>query len=364
MARKPAREKIVGYVRVSTDEQANSGYGIAAQRSAIHDFVSKFNCKLVAIIGPEVPPDGKVDDEYIKQHGESAKGLTLNKRPTLRDALDLCRKERATLLVQRVDRLTRNFPLLKKLRGGDVDIKAVEIDGDYVGEMAEIAWFFYGLAAQRENELRRARGIEFQRRRKEIAEAKGEDLVYFGGKRSNDGGRMNRQVAKRHLLDVVWPAMRSMFKAGMTWDVIAAELNSRGITTRLGARWTGHKIADIYRKQMEGYLKEDRRDGGKKAHGMSLNGSLSATNVGKHAAVLAELEGMYVRYSEISHAAFQHGLLNGRSLPYASHQVRDALKRIALSSGNSAMLRRIELRGKRHLAPSDLPNPAPIYRDA
>ena len=84
--------QVIGYVRVSTDEQTNSGAGLAAQRAAI-----KAECK----------HRGWQLIDVIEDAGYSAKDL---KRPGVQIALDtLARHAASGLVVAKLDRLSRSM---------------------------------------------------------------------------------------------------------------------------------------------------------------------------------------------------------------------------------------------------------------
>ncbi len=83
---------VLAYMRVSTDEQADSGAGLAAQRSAI-----------VA----EVERRGWNDVEFVEDAGFSGRSL---RRPGIEATLDALKRKRAdTLVVAKVDRLSRSL---------------------------------------------------------------------------------------------------------------------------------------------------------------------------------------------------------------------------------------------------------------
>ena len=83
--------KVVGYVRVSTEEQAVDGVSLAAQRAKLVAYASLYDLDLV---------------EIVEDAGESAK--TLN-RDGLRTALGLIDAGRADgLLIAKLDRLSRS----------------------------------------------------------------------------------------------------------------------------------------------------------------------------------------------------------------------------------------------------------------
>ena len=80
--------KYVLYFRVSTKKQGESGLGLDAQRSYIEHYY-----------------EGK---PVIGEFMDIRSGKTISKRPQLQQALVLCKKEGATLVVAKIDRLSRN----------------------------------------------------------------------------------------------------------------------------------------------------------------------------------------------------------------------------------------------------------------
>ena len=87
-------ESILAYVRVSTNEQAQSGLSLEAQRSAILAEAERRGWTKAAI-------------RFIEDAGYSAKNL---RRPGIEEALRALKAGEAdTLVVSRVDRLTRSI---------------------------------------------------------------------------------------------------------------------------------------------------------------------------------------------------------------------------------------------------------------
>lgn len=79
----------VSYIRVSTDKQGKSGLGLDAQRALVHTYIKQKNGVLV--------------QEF--QEVESGKDRD---REQLKRALDYCRKNNMTLIVGKLDRLSRD----------------------------------------------------------------------------------------------------------------------------------------------------------------------------------------------------------------------------------------------------------------
>lgn len=90
--------KVIGYIRVSTDEQAQGGHSLAAQRAKLEQYASLYDLELVAV---------------IEDAGFSAKST---ERPGLRQALSALDAGKAQgLVVCKLDRLTRSVRDLSDL---------------------------------------------------------------------------------------------------------------------------------------------------------------------------------------------------------------------------------------------------------
>ena len=93
-------ESAVAYLRVSTQRQQRSGLGIEAQRAAIARFAE---AEGLTIIG-----------EYVE--AESGKGAdALDLRPQLPTALAAARKAKCSVLVAKLDRLSRDVAFVSGL---------------------------------------------------------------------------------------------------------------------------------------------------------------------------------------------------------------------------------------------------------
>ena|SRR5215471_13517774 len=97
----PKIRKFVSYCRVSTAKQGRSGLGLEAQRAAINDFLNGGQWKLVA--------------EYVEI--ETGKN---DDRPELRKALHRAKVTGATLVIAKLDRLSRNLRFIAELQESKV----------------------------------------------------------------------------------------------------------------------------------------------------------------------------------------------------------------------------------------------------
>lgn len=94
--------KFIEYLRVSTRGQGASGLGLDAQKEIIRNYLKG------------VEPIASFVEVESGRH---------NDRPKLQEALKMCRKEKATLIVAKLDRLSRNVAFTSRLLESDVEIK-------------------------------------------------------------------------------------------------------------------------------------------------------------------------------------------------------------------------------------------------
>ena len=118
--------KFVAYYRVSTDKQGQSGLGLEAQRLLVTTFLNGGRWSLIG--------------EFTEI--ESGTRKRLKERPMLAAALDLARKQKATLVVAKLDRLARDVQFISTLLNGKVPFVCAdmpEADRTFLQMMAVFA---------------------------------------------------------------------------------------------------------------------------------------------------------------------------------------------------------------------------------
>jgi len=100
--------KFVAYYRVSTGRQGRSGLGLEAQREAVKTYLNGG------------------DWEIVDEHTEIESGKRSD-RPALEKALAAARLHRASLVVSKVDRLTRSVAFLSRLLEAGVDVRFADL---------------------------------------------------------------------------------------------------------------------------------------------------------------------------------------------------------------------------------------------
>jgi DNA invertase Pin-like site-specific DNA recombinase len=222
--------KMVGYHRVSTDSQGKSGLGLEAQQAAVREHVERHGCKLIA--------------SYTEI--ETGKKDSLDNRPELRKAIAHAKQSGATLVVAKLDRLTRSVAVLSMLQSSGIDF--VACDNPYANRLT-----IQILAAVAEDEVRRisertraalaaykARGgrlgAALQSCRNLTPEAR-----KIGAKNAGAAARAKADEAYSDIAD----DLRTLRARGMPFRAIADELNERGHTTRRGKPWNAMQVRRV-----------------------------------------------------------------------------------------------------------------------
>lgn len=217
--------RLVAYERVSTARQGKSGLGLEAQRKAIDDFAASRGAELIGCF-TEV---------------ESGRR---NDRPELDKGLNLARLTGATLVIAKLDRLSRNAAFLLTLRDSGVRFLAVDMP-----EANDLTVGIMALVAQQEREA-------ISRRTKEAlaaAKARGVRLGNPNGaaalRRAGKGGKALRQTVTRNadaFARTLAPVLANLREQGVTsLRAIVADLNDRGMLTRRGGMWHVSNVRNL-----------------------------------------------------------------------------------------------------------------------
>jgi len=214
--------KFVAYYRVSTQKQGQSGLGLEAQQEAVRGHMNGGAWELAG--------------EFVEV--ESGKN---NNRPKLQAALKLCRLTGATLIVAKLDRLSRNAAFLVNLM--ESKARFVCVDNPNANELT-----IHILAAVAQDERKRI--SERTKAALGAAKARGTKLgnPNLAAIRHSDTGRANekrKQLANSHRADLA-EIVGDIRQSGVTsLSGVACQLNALGITTRRGGKWTATQISRL-----------------------------------------------------------------------------------------------------------------------
>jgi DNA invertase Pin-like site-specific DNA recombinase len=208
--------EVISYLRVSTGRQGKSGLGLEAQRAAIARFAEAEGLTIAA--------------EFVEV--ESGKGAdALDLRPQLAAALDKAHRRRCSIVVAKLDRLSRDVHFISGLMARRVPFVVAELGNDVDPFLLHL----YAALAQKERALISART------KAALAQAKARG-VRLG---NPDLPAVNRAQAMERA-----EALRPIFNElrGRSLRAIAAELNARGLKTSRGKPWSSPTVLRVQRR--------------------------------------------------------------------------------------------------------------------
>lgn len=220
MERTMTEGTFVAYYRVSTARQGRSGLGLEAQKKAVADFLNGGSWQLLA--------------EFVEV--ESGKS---EDRPELEQALATCDLSGATLVVAKLDRLSRNLAFLAKLQESGARFVAADMP-----EANELTIHIMAAVAQAERKAISARTKEA------LAAAKARG-VKLGGNRGNPedlrkGPAKSAEVRSKQARARASKVRRQIEAIAnaeaASLRQIATTLNERGITAPRGGKWHAAQV--------------------------------------------------------------------------------------------------------------------------
>jgi DNA invertase Pin-like site-specific DNA recombinase len=220
--------KLVSYLRVSTRKQGASGLGLEAQRATIAAYAAQRH--------------GQIIETFTEI--ESGK---LNARPELAKALHLAKLTGATLVIAKLDRLSRNAAFLLTLRDSGVKFVAADMP-----DANDLTVGIMALVAQQEREAISRRTREALR----AAKARGVRLGNPNGaaalRRAGRGNKASVQTI-RHAADShahnLKPVLDTLASEGVvSLGAVAAALNERGILAPRGGQWHKSSVRNLIQR--------------------------------------------------------------------------------------------------------------------
>jgi DNA invertase Pin-like site-specific DNA recombinase len=220
----PHNGKFVAYFRVSTDRQGKSGLGLDAQRERITTFLNGGNWSLIG--------------EFTEI--ESGR---VNERPALEQAVKLCKREKATLVVATLDRLTRDLAFGATLLN-DTKVRFVCADFPEASrEMLQMRMVFAEWEARKIGERTKAALHELKK--------KGVKLGSPTPEIGSAAGILRIQQKADAYAEKVGPVVRDIIRksGAKTLRDIAEELSLRGVETPRGnTEWYASSVSNLLKR--------------------------------------------------------------------------------------------------------------------
>lgn len=208
----------ISYIRVSTERQGKSGLGLEAQKSVVDAFVTNSGGMLI--------------EEYVEV--ESGKR---NSRTQLKASIDACKRQNATLIIAKLDRLARNVHFISGLIETGVPFRAADMPN-------ADKFMLHVYAAMAEEEGRRIS----ERTKQALQAAK---------KRGVKLGLSCKRLAAKKILDAdnhsksIGPLIQELKTEGMSVRKIVERLNSDNIASYSGGKWHPTTVQRSWRRFVE-----------------------------------------------------------------------------------------------------------------
>jgi site-specific DNA recombinase len=216
--------KAIGYIRVSTDEQAKEGVSLENQEQKIRDY-----CKL---------KDFEII-EIIQDAGISAKNL---RRPGAQKVLEMAQEKIIdAVVVYKLDRMFRStvdaLETTKQFDKWNVSFHSIEETIDTKSAMGKFFFTLTAALAEMEREIIGERTKDVLQRKKANGEVYGH--VPFGFKKFK--GKLLNNDAEQKIVQTVL----GMRQKGLNYSMISKELNQMGFKTKKGNQWYPQTVKNV-----------------------------------------------------------------------------------------------------------------------
>ncbi|MDJ1498253.1 recombinase family protein [Cytophagaceae bacterium DM2B3-1] len=219
-------KKFVAYYRVSTIKQGQSGLGLEAQRAAVSQFVK--------------------DNMLIKGEFIEVESGKRNDRIQLREAIAFAKDKSATLIIAKLDRLSRNAGFIFALRDSGVDFICADMP-----DANTLTVGIFAVLAQHERELisQRTKAALQAKKEKGFLLGKPENLTREAGEK---GRASYKKIAAENENNRRATALiLSLRASGMKWLHIANTLNQTGFKTSKGKPFQAVQVQRLYQRSLQ-----------------------------------------------------------------------------------------------------------------
>ena len=216
--------KAIGYIRVSTDEQAKEGFSLENQEQKIRDYCKLKDFEIV---------------EIIQDAGVSAKNL---RRPGVQKVIEMAEEKMIdAVIVYKLDRMFRStvdaLETTKQFDKLNVSFHSIEETIDTKSAMGKFFFTLTAALAEMEREIIGERTRDVLQRKKANGEFYGH--VPFGFKRFK-GKLLNHDAEQKIVLAVL-----GMREKGLNYSRISRELNHMGLKTNKGKKWHPQTVKNV-----------------------------------------------------------------------------------------------------------------------
>lgn len=242
-------KKYVSYYRVSTQIQGKSGLGLQAQKNAVSNYVGS-------------------NGEIINEFTEVETGTRKKKRVEIYKAIEVAKKEKAILVVAKLDRLSRDVEFTSALFNAQIEFVCCDNPN-----ANKLTIQLLSVISEHEAEVISQRIKDALKVKKE--KIKNGDYINKDGsvmkpingvvRLGNPNGfgkyqerglekiKENAQKCKSNVqaMDIIWSARNE----GLSYQTIAVKLNKLHYTTRYGKEFSAMQVMRLYKR----YINEQQQ---------------------------------------------------------------------------------------------------------
>jgi len=230
---KTADNKVVGYIRVSTERQVQEGISLDAQEAKIKAWAELNDSEIISIF----------KDAGLSGAKENREGLN--------QALELATKERAALVVYSLSRLSRSTRLTceigDKLDKAGADLVSISEKIDTTTAAGKMVFRVLAAMAEFEKDQISERTKLALGHKKANGEKTGGDVPF--GWNVQSSGKLIENETEQHIISLIFDA----WGRGNSLGTIAKRLNNDGYKTKRGSCFYSQTIKNIlnYNKSLK-----------------------------------------------------------------------------------------------------------------
>lgn len=221
-------QQFVAYYRVSTEKQAASGLGLAAQHTSVRNYVERVGGEIVASF----------------EEAQSGKFENTANRVEFAKAVALCKRSGAVLIVAKLDRLARCCSVLEQIQSAGVAFRVAEMP-----EANELTLGLLMVIARNEREMCAARtraALAEKRAQGVLLGAAREGAFRFTAETAAESREKHTAAAKQSRANRhAWIYAAPLLADGQSLRAVARALNAEGYSTPRGGEWSAQQVANL-----------------------------------------------------------------------------------------------------------------------
>lgn len=214
--------KIVAYYRLSKMDKTSTGLGLEAQEQIVRHYYK---------------------DSIVKEFTEIKSAKNITDRPVLQEAIAYCQEHKCTLVVAKLDRLSRNVDDCRHV----LNVLGSSLRScDIPGQLDKFSLTLFAAFAERERELIALRTSQALQARKRRGLPIGNPKNFTAAGRAKGRDRVVAIASEANLkaADLIC----DLRQRGMTYQAIADRLNKRQDTTSQGKPFTDCSVFRIFKR--------------------------------------------------------------------------------------------------------------------